>query len=172
MTSKGRTLADRQNRCSVLRTEERQAVRFSVSKCHINKPPSVNQTHLSIDHEKAQNMTVLLGLSDAHLVLLVVQLCSIGDISQLPGLLYHFRHPPSPDVLLRIILTFLPESLEPSRYTSVIKRLTLDPSTVPTELDIDTSAIAELSCSEARKQVRKLRLLPLHLPVCQVLWSL
>ncbi|KMP08122.1 hypothetical protein CIHG_09269 [Coccidioides immitis H538.4] len=111
-------------------------------------------------------MTVLLGLSDAHLVLLVVQLCSIGDISQLPGLLYHFRHPPSPDVLLRIILTFLPESLEPSRYTSVIKRLTLDPSTVPTELDIDTSAIAELSCSEARKQVRKLRLLPLQYPGC------
>ncbi|EEP77217.1 predicted protein [Uncinocarpus reesii 1704] len=109
-------------------------------------------------------MTALSGLSDAHLVLLAVELCTHGDISQLPDLLRHFRNPPSLDVVLRIILTFLPESVEPDRYTTVINGLYLESSAAATELDIDTSTIAELSPAEARKQVRKLRLLPLRYP--------
>lgn len=109
-------------------------------------------------------MTDLSRLSDAHLVLLAVQLCTNGDISQLPNLRPHFRNPPSLEVLLRIVLTFLPESVKPDQYAPVLNGLALEPSAVPADLDIGISAVTALSTNEARKQVRKLRLLPLRYP--------
>ncbi|KAI1949820.1 hypothetical protein LOZ07_003487 [Ophidiomyces ophidiicola] len=109
-------------------------------------------------------MTDLSGFSDAHFLLLAVQLCTDGDISQLPDLLQRCRNPPSLEPVLRIILTFLPESVEPSRYIPVLNLLSNTTSNASEDLEIDTSAIADLSETEARKQVRRLRLLPLQYP--------
>ncbi|KAL1961301.1 hypothetical protein VTO42DRAFT_29 [Malbranchea cinnamomea] len=107
------------------------------------------------------------GLSDAHAVLLAVQLCVNGDISPLPALRAQFPRTLTLDLLLRIILTFLPESISPARYTSVIQLL-VDGSLPPpsAEVDVDTS-IEELSATDARKQARRLRLLPLRCPALQ-----
>ena len=104
-------------------------------------------------------------LTDAHAVLLAVQLCTNGDITPLPALRAHFHRTLTLDLLLRIVLTFLPESVAPSRYTSVLQAL-VDGS-VPTQLcevDVDISAIKELSATDARKRVRRLRLLPIQYP--------
>ena len=104
-------------------------------------------------------------LTDAHAVLLVVQFCINGDITPLPALRAHFHCTLTLDLLLRIVLTFLPESVEPSRYTSVLQAL-VDGS-VPTQLsevEVDISSVKEVSATDARRRARRLRLLPLQYP--------
>jgi hypothetical protein len=107
----------------------------------------------------------LSGLSDAHAILFAVQLSINGDVTLLPALQAEFQHALTLELLLRILLTFLPESIAPARYTGVLQSL-IDGS-VPTplsEADANLPAIEELSDREARKQVRRLRLLPLRYP--------
>ncbi|PGH17727.1 hypothetical protein AJ79_00868 [Helicocarpus griseus UAMH5409] len=115
-------------------------------------------------------MTALSELSDAHLILLAVQLCINGDVSALPRLQSRFRGTPSVDIFLRIILTFLPESTEPARYTSVLENLANGSASQSAEedADIDTASVSELSASAARKQVQRLHLLPLRYPGHQI----
>ncbi|KAJ5834444.1 hypothetical protein N7447_000470 [Penicillium robsamsonii] len=102
-------------------------------------------------------------LSDAHAILLATQLCADGNVADLPILQARFPHCFPLERLLRIILTFLPESIEPSQYTSVLKELT-NSSNLPSDRPINTSAIQDLSESVARKRVRKLHLRPLQRP--------
>lgn len=105
------------------------------------------------------------GLTDAHAVLLAVQLCINGDITPVPALQAHFQRTFTLDVLLRIILTFLPESVAPACYVSIVQALV--DSSVPTplsELDVDISSIKGLPATDARKRVRRLRLLPIRYP--------
>ncbi|EEQ83778.1 protein transporter Sec39 [Blastomyces dermatitidis ER-3] len=111
-------------------------------------------------------MKALAELSDAHLILLAVQLCVNGDVSALPRLQTHFRGAPSTDIFFRIILSFLPESTEPSRYISVIEDLANGSSPQPVEEndDFDVASVGELSTSAARKEVQRLHLLPLRYP--------
>ncbi|KAJ5748287.1 uncharacterized protein N7511_009983 [Penicillium nucicola] len=105
-----------------------------------------------------------LELSDAHAILLATILCAGGNVGDLPALQAQFPHCFPLERLLRIILTFLPESTEPSHYTSVIQELVNSSNTVPTDHSIDTSAVQDLSESVARKRVRKLNLRPLQRP--------
>ncbi|KAJ5713695.1 uncharacterized protein N7483_010876 [Penicillium malachiteum] len=63
--------------------------------------------------------------------------------------------------LLRIILTFLPESTEPSEYVGVLQELNGTAGAVSQDREIDTSAVKYISEEEARRRVRKLRLRPL-----------
>ncbi|KAJ5385172.1 hypothetical protein N7517_003083 [Penicillium concentricum] len=102
-------------------------------------------------------------LSDAHAILLATQLCADGNVADLPILQAQFPHCFPLERLLRIILTFLPESTEPSQYTSVLKELT-NSSNLPSDRPINTSVIQDLSESVARKRVRKLHLRPLQRP--------
>lgn len=108
-------------------------------------------------------MAELTGLSSAHIILLAVHLCINSDVSAIPHL--HLQSQVNVDVFLRIILTFLPESLEPSRYISVLENL-VEHSVpqVDEGVSIDSSPVNELSEAAARKRVRKLRLLPLQCP--------
>lgn len=101
------------------------------------------------------------GLSDAHAILLATILCADGDISNLPALKAQYPDCFPLERLLRIILTFLPESIEPSHYAPVLQELISDTESTHTDREIDTSAVKELSEAEARKRVRKLRLRPL-----------
>ncbi|KAJ5184758.1 Secretory pathway Sec39 [Penicillium cf. griseofulvum] len=102
-------------------------------------------------------------LSDAHAILLATQLCADGNVADLPILQAQFPHCFPLERLLRIILTFLPESTEPSQYISVLQALTSH-SNIPLDRPINTSAVQDLSESTARKRVRKLRLRPLQRP--------
>ncbi|ODH19658.1 hypothetical protein ACO22_06162 [Paracoccidioides brasiliensis] len=105
-------------------------------------------------------------LSDAHLILLAVELCITGDVSALPRIQSYFHASPREDIFFRIILTFLPESTEPCRYIPVIQSLANGSSSKPAETDddIDTASVRELSKTAARKQVQRLHLLPLRYP--------
>lgn len=136
-----------------------QQIQVSAS---LASPDHFNALH--DNNEIHETMTDLSRLSDAHLLLLAVQLCTDGDISQLPNLRLHFRNPPLLEVLLRIILTFLPESAQPYQYAPILNELAQESSATSAELDINVSAVAALSTNEARKQVKKLRLLPLRYP--------
>ncbi|KKZ61803.1 hypothetical protein EMCG_00530 [[Emmonsia] crescens] len=111
-------------------------------------------------------MKALAELSDAHLILLAVQLCINGDVSALPRLLFQFHGTPSADIFFRIILTFLPESTEPSRYISVLESLANGSAPQPAgeDHDIDIASVGGLSTSAARKEVQRLHLLPLRYP--------
>ncbi|KAJ5406799.1 hypothetical protein N7465_008083 [Penicillium sp. CMV-2018d] len=102
-------------------------------------------------------------LSDAHAILLATQLCAGGNVADLPILQARFPHCFPLERLLRIILTFLPESTEPSQYTPVLQELA-NSSNLPPDRPINTSAVQDLSESLARKRVRKLHLRPLQRP--------
>ncbi|KAJ5894185.1 Secretory pathway Sec39 [Penicillium taxi] len=105
-------------------------------------------------------MVFLEGLSEAHAILLATTLCAGGDVAVLPSL--RAQHPQCFPLerLLQIILTFLPESTQPSEYVPVLQELTSDSQNSQLQ-DIDTSAVIDLSELEARKRVSKLHLLPL-----------
>ncbi|EAW08149.1 secretory pathway Sec39 family protein [Aspergillus clavatus NRRL 1] len=107
-------------------------------------------------------MTVLAGLSGAHAILLATQLCATGNVAPLPHLQAQFPGCLPLERLLRIILSFLPESIEPQTYTSVLEQLVEGPSSDFAAGDIDVSATQSLPEAVARKRVRKLRLLPLR----------
>ncbi|KAJ5789496.1 uncharacterized protein N7518_006507 [Penicillium psychrosexuale] len=102
-------------------------------------------------------------LSDAHAILLATELCAGGNVADLPILQARFPHCFPLERLLRIILTFLPESTEPSQYTSVLQELA-NSSNFQSDRPINTSAVQDLSESLARKRVRKLHLRPLQRP--------
>ncbi|KAJ5587032.1 uncharacterized protein N7459_002797 [Penicillium hispanicum] len=106
-------------------------------------------------------MAPLEGLSDAHAILLATHLCAGGDVVALPTLQAHYPQCFPLERLLRIILTFLPESAEPTSYVPVLQVLASDSPVQLPPRDIDTSVVKDLSESEARKRVRKLRLQPL-----------
>lgn len=106
-------------------------------------------------------MAPLEGLSDAHAILLATHICTTGDVTDLPALQTHYPHCFPLECLLRIILTYLPESTEPSIYVPVLQQLTENSSSVPEDHNIDTSAVKDLSEAVARKRVRRLRLQPL-----------
>ncbi|KAJ5122128.1 hypothetical protein N7526_009065 [Penicillium atrosanguineum] len=107
-------------------------------------------------------MAPLERLSDAHAILLATRLCASGEVTDLPALHARYPHCFPLERLLRIILTFLPESAEPSIYVPVLQELLSGSSLVPSDRDIDTSAVRDLSEAAARKRVRKLRLQPLR----------
>ncbi|KAL1883605.1 hypothetical protein Plec18167_002612 [Paecilomyces lecythidis] len=109
-------------------------------------------------------MAVLSGLSNAHAILLATHLCASGNVAALP--LLHARFPTALRLerLLRIILTFLPESTEPQSYTSVLQALVDSSPVEAKEDDIDVSSVKNIEVTVAQKRVRKLHLLPLRYP--------
>ncbi|KAJ5678978.1 hypothetical protein N7462_007222 [Penicillium macrosclerotiorum] len=103
-------------------------------------------------------MAPLEGLSDAHAILLATSLCAGGSIADLPALRAKYPHCFPLERLLRIILTFLPESTEPLSYVPVLQELIKKPLPSSPDYDIDISAVTNLTETAARKRVRKLRL--------------
>lgn len=104
-------------------------------------------------------------LSPAKAVLLAVQLASESNISKLRILIALQRRVLRTELVLRILLSHLPESLPTSEYVSFLKDLA-DGTTVQkaSPSDIDTTHLEELNEIDASKQVKKLRLLPLEWP--------
>jgi hypothetical protein len=106
-------------------------------------------------------MAILGGLSGAHAILLATHLCATGHVSGLPQVQAQFPGWLPLERVLRIILSFLPESTAPQSYIPVLQEL-LDGTLSQSEtISIDVSLVDNLSEAAAKKRVRKLRLLPL-----------
>lgn len=105
-----------------------------------------------------------LSLVQAKAILLAVQAATKADIPALRTLVAHQRKTLRTDIILRILLTYLPESLDSSKYVPFLQDLASGKIPVDHKLEIDTSAIDEISNADANKKVKKLHLLPLAWP--------
>jgi len=103
-------------------------------------------------------------LSPPKLVLLAVCLAVKADIDSLVALAAHHGAVLRKELLLRIVLTYLPETLRSSEYAFFVQQLENGSFTETEAKNIDYSAVGALSEDEARKKVKKLRLLPLTVP--------
>lgn len=109
-------------------------------------------------------MADLARLSGAHAILLAIHFCATGNTLSLPQLQAAFPSTLTTERLLRIILTFLPESIEPGAYVPTVSILLDGSKSLSHSHDVDTSAVNNLSEAAARKRVRKIRLLSLRCP--------
>ena len=112
-------------------------------------------------------MASLESLSNAKAILLTTRLCARGDVASLPQLHNLFPKSLPLERLLRIILTFLPESTEPQSYIHVLKKIVGDESVEGFDNANDNNVmtfVENVSEAEARRQVRRIRLLPLKWP--------
>lgn len=103
-------------------------------------------------------------VSPAKAILLAVQLAAAVDLTSFESLVSRYPRTLHKELVLRILLTYLPEILETSEYISLLGRLEAgelenDPAFEPTKFGLE-----ELDEVEAKKKARKLRLLPLEPP--------
>ncbi|GME54136.1 CaiB/BaiF family enzyme [Neofusicoccum parvum] len=112
-------------------------------------------------------MDNLKQLSPAHCVLLATHCAAESNVDALRTLSLARPDAFDPDTLLRILLTFLPESADPSTYSTyaqeIASRLYLQQRA---KLEVDAAPVKDLSDSQAQKRVRKLDLLPLAHSSC------
>ncbi|KAK5127265.1 hypothetical protein LTR08_004473 [Meristemomyces frigidus] len=105
-------------------------------------------------------------LSQAQCILLTVHYASSANIAALYSFTPTRADALDPELILRILLTYLPESTEPKEYTSYVEevasRLYLDYERE--EIDVDIRPVQSLTEEQARKQVRKLHLEELQAP--------
>jgi hypothetical protein len=105
-------------------------------------------------------------LSGHHCVLLAVEYATASNIKALRALTT-LREADLPlELTLSILLTFLPEELEPSAYIEYLNELATDsphPGEDPTTV-LDTASVEELSAARAKKRRKTLELLPVVRP--------
>lgn len=104
------------------------------------------------------------ALHPAQAIIEAVQLASEADIISLGRLITTYSQVLSIDLILRIILTFLPESTDPARYCEFLRAV----YTGCLENDVRYLGRNQsvLSSREAASRVRQLNLLPLADPAC------
>ncbi|RMZ09782.1 hypothetical protein D0860_04101 [Hortaea werneckii] len=99
-------------------------------------------------------------LSQAQCILLTVHYASSSNIKALHSFTPNRLDVLDPELVLRILLTYLPESLEPKEYTKyaeeVASRLYLDYERE--EVEVDISPVKDLTPEQAQKRVKKLHL--------------
>ncbi|KAF2092153.1 secretory pathway Sec39 [Saccharata proteae CBS 121410] len=110
-------------------------------------------------------MADLRSLSQAHCVLLATHYAADSNVSALRALSLERPDAFVPELLLRILLTFLPESTEPSAYSSyaleAATRLYLEQHE---QSSVEVTPVKDLSEQKASRRVGKLELLPLVCP--------
>lgn len=92
---------------------------------------------------------------------LAVQVTLKGDVRTLRTLVSRHRKVLRNDIVFRILLTHLPECLEPSNYVPFLQDLISENLVDDPKEIIDISAITGMSPAEINKKARKLHLLPL-----------
>ncbi|KAF2114564.1 Sec39 domain-containing protein [Lophiotrema nucula] len=114
-------------------------------------------------------MAELQKLSTPQCILLAVQYATESNVPALRALTALREDDFELQLVLRIILTYLPDSTEPAQYAQYLhdlaagQRLHLDDQHAP----FDVAAVKELSQSQARRTARKLPLLSLAHPLYQ-----
>lgn len=101
-------------------------------------------------------------LSPPRLVLLAVHLATKSDIDSLTALASQHSTVLHKELLLRILLTCLPETLPSSEYVSLVERIESGQLEDGHEsLEVDWSSVQDFTDEEAARKVRKLKLLRL-----------
>jgi len=102
-----------------------------------------------------------LVLSPPKILLLAAELAAKADINGLRHLAARHDAVLRKDILLRVLLTYLPEALPSSKYVGLLEEIERAEYSESDYGDIDHSAVEGLSDQEAAKKARKLRLLQL-----------
>jgi protein transport protein SEC39 len=107
------------------------------------------------------------GFSTDHCLILAAHYASNAEIPSLRTLTRSRSNAFSTELIFQVLLTYLPESAEPSIYVEYLYEVAsgnTEEGEQASELDI--SPVSELSDSQARKRGRKIHLLPLAHPSC------
>jgi len=102
----------------------------------------------------------------AQVILEAVRLATDADVPRLNQLTTQQPQTLKLELILRIILTFLPESTDPALYVNLLRHLSANPSIGHKDAALQTLNISEQGSSEddAAHRVQKLHLLPLADP--------
>lgn len=103
-------------------------------------------------------------LSPPKVVLLAAHFATKSDIDSLTTLAIRYDKVLQKELLLRILLTCLPETVNAAQYVPLIQRLEADEFEKDESQEIDTSSVEDFTDAEVTKKVRKLRLLQLTSP--------
>lgn len=110
-----------------------------------------------------------LVLPPTKVVLLAVHFATNGDADNLRWLATHHRTILKPELLLRILLTYLPETLPSSRYVPLLQQIkaSFNGDDLPAHdtigvATIDCSPVESLSNQKAANKIKKLKLLSLN----------
>ncbi|KAI1288647.1 Sec39 domain-containing protein [Xylaria venustula] len=108
-------------------------------------------------------MKMTASLSPARVLLLAVHFTTKSDIESLTALVAHHPHVLRPELILRVLLTCLPETLPSSEYVGLIERIESGDLYQEPDLSIqfDSSSVDDITDAEAAKKTRRLHLLPL-----------
>jgi hypothetical protein len=107
-------------------------------------------------------MASVSDLSGAQAIILATHLSSENNLDSLQQLQAHHPKALYGKLVLRILLTFLPESIEPHSYTTFLADLATTSKSLKPDVTIDTTPVKDLSEGAARQKLRKLHLLPLQ----------
>lgn len=105
-----------------------------------------------------------LVLSAPKIVLLAVHSAAKADLDSLSFIAANNGSVLRKELLLRILLTYLPETLKSEEYVSFVQEVETGDFTAYEHWEIDTSYVDQLSEEDAVKKVRKLHLLKLSWP--------
>ena len=102
----------------------------------------------------------------AQIVVEAVRLASDADVSKLSHLIAQQSQTLKPELILRIILTFLPESTDPAVYVDLLRDLSASPPPgyIDTALQPPAISAEDLSGDDTVHRIKKLHLLPLADP--------
>lgn len=102
-------------------------------------------------------------LSPAKVVLLAVHFATHADVDNLSSLATQHSNILRHELVLRIILTHLPETVDPANYVPFVQSLAAKEPLLQAnpERQLDTSSVDDLSDDQASRRVKKLRLLQL-----------
>jgi protein transport protein SEC39 len=102
-----------------------------------------------------------LDLTPSKLLLLAVHFTINADIESLAALVANQASILRKDLVLRILLTYLPETLRSDKYVSFIEELSTGEFSEHGGVQVDTTAVEHITNGEASKKIRKLQLLQL-----------
>lgn len=105
-----------------------------------------------------------LVLSAPKIVLLAVQLAAKADLDSLSFVAAHHGSVLRKELLLRILLTYLPETLKSEEYVSFLEEIENGEYVTEEHWDVDVSAVEQLAEEDAAKKAKKLHLLKLSWP--------
>lgn len=103
-------------------------------------------------------------LSAPKIVLLAVHLAAKADLDSLSFVAANHGSVLRKELLLRILLTYLPETLKSEEYVAFVEEVESGEYVTNEHWEVDTSAVDHLSEEEAVKKIRKLHLLKLSWP--------
>ncbi|RKF57156.1 Protein transport protein sec39 [Erysiphe neolycopersici] len=100
--------------------------------------------------------------SRSNIILSATKYATQADIPALHALISHYKI--SSDLFLRILLSYLPECLESSCYTSLLKYLVFSQNTPSPESFVDATTLDKICEEDDERLAKKLHLLPLAWP--------